>query len=234
MSEIASRTRRAVEQLGPHPAAQAGLDLADPGDRVRWLALARLASERAPQQRVLDAFRHLAAEPGAAAGDLAAAGPARVAAVLGEAGLRKPEAVARVLCRAAASLAERYRGDLDALAAECEDLEQLGSRLAALAPGLGTATVLRFLRPLRGVWQAARETPLAETARAAAVHLGLIGVGDDLDGEPAALLAACARHAPELSPIDVEAALERLGARACRSERAARCPLEDACPARGV
>jgi endonuclease III len=224
MSEIGSRTRRAVEQLGPHPAAQAGLDLADPGDRVRWLALARLASERAPQQRVLDAFRHLAAEPGAAAGDLAAAGPARVAAVLGEAGLRKPEAVARVLCRAAASLAERYRGDLDALAAECEDLEQLGSRLAALAPGLGTATVLRFLRPLRGVWQAARETPLAETARA----------GDDLDGEPAALLAACARHAPELSPIDVEAALERLGARACRSERAARCPLEDACPARGV
>jgi len=227
MSEIGARVRRATLQLGPHLAAQAGLDLADPGDRVRWLALARLASERAPEERVLAGFRRLAA------GDLAAAGPAQIAAVLREARLREPEVVARVLCRAASALAERYRGDLDALAADCEDLEQLGSRLAALAPGLGTATVLRFLRPLRELWQAARETPIAGTAHAAAVHVGLIAADEDLDGEPAALLAACARHAPELSPIDVEAALERLGARACRSQRAVRCPLGDDCPARG-
>ena len=123
-----------------------------------------------------------------------------------------------MLCRAAASLCDRHRGDLDALAARCDGLEELGSRLAALAPGLGTATVLRFLRPLRDAWTAARETPLAEPARAAAVHVGLLGASEDLEGEPAALRAACARWLPDLSPVDVEAALERLGALACRAD----------------
>jgi hypothetical protein len=90
--------------------------------------------------------------------------------------------------------------------------------------------VLRFLRPLRDTWTAARETPLAEPARAAAVHLGLLGASEDLEGEPAALRAACARWLPDLSAVDVEAALERLGAAACRAERVARCPLGTDCP----
>src|SRR6185436_18680127 len=122
------------------------------------------------------------------------------------------------------------RGDLDALAARCDGLDELGSRIAALAPGFGAATVLRFLRPLRDAWSAARETPLAEPARAAAVHLGLLGESEDLEGEPAALFAACARDVPELLAIDVEAALERLGAAACRRNQAARCPLGADCP----
>jgi hypothetical protein len=220
--------RRALDLLGPHPAALAGLDLSAAGDRARWLVLARLLSERAREELALTAFARLSADPGAAPEQLMSAGPARVAAALGAAGLPKPEAVAPVLCRAAASLCDRHRGSLDALAARCDGLEELGGQLAALAPGLGAATVLRFLRPLRDTWTAARETPLAEPARAAAVHLGLLGASEDLEGEPAALRAACARW--ELPPVDVEAALERLGARACRAERVARCPLGTDCP----
>jgi hypothetical protein len=92
--------------------------------------------------------------------------------------------------------------------------------------------VLRFLRPLRGVWSAARETPLADTARAAATHLGLIGDDDDLEGEPSALQRELAERAPGVSFADAEGALERLGALACRAGRTQRCPLADACPAR--
>jgi hypothetical protein len=222
--------RRTVAQLGPHPSRRAGLDLARAEDRASWLVLARLLSEHAREEIALAAFARLAAEPGAAPDRLAAADPARVAAALDAAGLPRAAIVAPVLCRTAASLCERYRGDLEALAARSDGLESLGSGLAALAPGLGAATVLRFLRPLRDAWPAARETPLAETARAAAIHLGLLGASEDLEGEPGALRAACARAAPELTAIDVEAALERLGAAACRRGLTARCPLGEACP----
>jgi hypothetical protein len=194
--------------------------------------LTRLLSERTAEDTAIAAFARLDGEPGADPEALAAAGPARVALALAAAGLPRAEMVAPVLCRAAMALCDGYRGDLDALAAQCSGLEELGSRLAALAPGFGTATVLRFLRPLRDVWTAARETPLAETARAAAIHLGLLRASEDLDGEPAALYAACAREVPELSFVDVEAALERLGAAACRRNLAARCPLGAECPVR--
>ena len=232
MSEVGVLARRAVETLGRHHAPGAGLDLSAPGDRARWLVLARLLSERVREEVALAAFARLSADPGATPEQLGEAGPVRVAAVLGAAGLPRAEQVAPVLCRAAASLCSRHAADLDRLVAESDGLEALGGALAALAPGLGVATVLRFLRPLRGAWPAARETPLARPARAAAIHLGLLGVSEDLEGEPAALFVACAQRVPELSPIDVEAALERLGAAACRSERVARCPLGSDCPAR--
>jgi hypothetical protein len=244
MSDAAALARGAVVRLGRHPAALAGLDLSVAGDRARWLVLARLLSERAREEVALTAYARLAADPGTDPDALAAAGPARVAAALAGAGVAKPEALAPVLCRAAIALCERHRGDLDALAAQCDGLEQLGGALAALAPGLGTASVLRFLRPLRDAWSAARETPLAEPTRAAAIHVGLLTESEDLEGEPAAFRAACARAVPELAPVDVEAALERLGSASCRqvsrsepeaSEdqrrgRIARCPLGADCP----
>jgi endonuclease III len=230
MSDSAALARRALAERGPHAAARAGLDLSAARDRAQWLALARLLSERAGEEIALEAFARVAADPGADPDALAAAGPARVAAALRAGGLPKPEPVAASLCRAAAALCERHRGDLDALAGACDGLEELGARLAQLAPGFGTATVLRYLRPLRDTWTAARETPLAEPARAAAIHLGLLGVSEDLEGEPAALRAACARAVPDLSPIDVEAALERLGAAACRANRPDRCPFGAHCP----
>ena len=225
-------TRRAVAVLGPHPSRAAHLDLTRPDDRARWLVLARLCSERIGEDVALAAFARLDAEPGAAPERLAAVGPVRVAAALAAAGLPRADAVAPVLCRSAAALCDGYRGDLDVLAAGCEGIEELGGRIAALAPGIGAATVLRFLRPLRDVWSAARETPLSEPARAAAVHLSLISDGEDLEGEPAALLAACARELPDFATVDVEAALERLGAAACRRNRPARCPLGGECPLR--
>jgi hypothetical protein len=140
--------------------------------------------------------------------------------------------VAQRLARAGRSLAERHGGSLAALAAQAEDLEELGGRLAALASGVGTATVLRFLRPLRDLWPAAAEIPLEPAARAAAVHLGWLAEGADEEGAPAALRAVLLRE-PEAPPLaDVEAALARLGARSCLRQRPDRCPLGARCPAR--
>jgi len=221
-----------IETLGGHPSRAYGLALETPSGRARWLCVARLASERDPEATKREAYARLDAEIGADPRALADADPTAVARCLAATGLRRAEPVAHGLCRAARSLAVGYGADLERLAADCLDLDELGGRLASLAPGLGRATVLRFLRPLRAAWSAARETPLADTARAAAIHLGLIGDGDDLEGEPAALRRALDDAAPAAPFADVEAALERLGAAACRAGRIARCPLGEACPAR--
>ena len=209
-----------------------GLALSEPPDRARWLLAARLLGERDTTERIARAFRRLEVELGPGPGALCEAVPERVAALLADAELRRAEALGAGLVRMARALEARHGGDLESLAAGCTDLEELGGRLAALAPGFGRASVLRFLRPLREHWSAARETSLAESARAAAGHLGLLAAGEDLEGEPAALRAACASALPDRDPVDVEAALERLGARCCRAGRAARCPLGEACPAR--
>ena len=67
---------------------------------------------------------------------------------------------------------------------------------------------------------------------AAADHLGWLQPGEDVDGEPGALRAVLAAQ-PEAPPLaDVEAALDRLGRRACLRERPERCPLADTCPQR--
>lgn len=224
--------REIVQRLGPHPATRAGLDPASDADALRWLALALLLGARTDEERALAAFRALAARELADAAGLAAAHLAQVAAVLMREGVPRPETTAAVLLRACRAFAERWQGSVARMAADADDLAGLGARVAGLASGLGVATVARFLRPLRERFAAARELPLAPSARAAALHLGWIGPGDDEEGEPAVLRArlADAADAPPFS--DVEAALERLGAAACQRGRSARCPLGEACPLR--
>ena len=152
---------------------------------------------------------------------------------LGAAGLRRPRRWRACCVAPRRRCATGYRGDLERSRRQCDGLEELGGRLAALAPGLGTRDGAALPAPAARAWTAARETPLARAARAAAVHIGLLAEGEDLEGEPAALRAACARHVPDLSPIDVEAALERLGAAACRRASArAGARSAQACPAR--
>jgi hypothetical protein len=127
---------------------------------------------------------------------------------------------------------EAADGTLAALAAESDGLEALGGRLAGLAPGFGRAAVVRFLEPLRDHWIAAADLPLAPAARSAAVHLGWIEEWEDTDGAPGALRRALEAETGAPPLADVEAALTRLGQRACLRERTARCPLRDACPRR--
>jgi len=232
MSSARLGIRALLERMGPHPAASLGLDLAQPGGPERWFVVACLIAGRAPEPAALRAAKELAArgldQPVAIA--KAGVGPARVA--LEHADYPRAETVAQRLARAGRSLIECHGGSLASLAAQAENLEELGARLAGLAPGIGAATVLRFLRPLRDLWPAAAETPLEPAARAAAIHLGWIGEGEDEEGEPAALRAALLRE-PEAPPLaDVEAALARLGARSCLRQRPDRCPLGALCPAR--
>lgn len=242
-------SRALAERLGGHPAARWGIDLEREEGRRAWLAAAVLLAGRGGEARADAALAALAAAGGSDLEDsarvplaarargacraaLAHTDPAGVCRALEAARIADAEAVAARLVRAGRALAERHAGSLDALARAALDLEELATRIAGLAPGFGTATIARFLRPLRAVWPAAREVPLAPAARAAALDLGWLAEGEDEDGEPAALVAALAGD-PEAPPFaDVEAALERLGAAACLRGRTARCPLGDACPRR--
>jgi hypothetical protein len=199
---------------------------------VRWLALALLLATRTDEGRAVNALRALAARELADAAGLAAADPAEVAARLAREGVARPEATAALLLRACRTFAERWQGSVARIAADADDLADLGARVAGLASGLGAATVARFLRPLRERFPAAREVPLAASARAAARHLGWIAEGDDEEGEPAVLRKWLAQT-PDAPPFpDLEAALERLGSAACLRGRSARCPLGEACPLR--
>jgi len=232
MTDSRTRITALVDRIGGHPAQALGLDLDRPGDRNRWFVAACLLAGRADEKRALAAFRALDRAQSAGLDQLDGADPQRLCAALENAHLPQPEAVAGRLARAARGLAEAHGGSLEALAADAEDLEGLGSRLAGLASGVGAATVLRFLRPLRDRWPAAREVPLAPAARAAAEHLGLLREGEDAEGEPAALRAVLRDSGDPVALADLEAALERLGARACLRNRPERCPLGDGCPAR--
>jgi len=225
-----------VRRLGGHPANRLGIDLAGgdgaEGELWRWLIAACLLADRLDETRVSRALSTLDREGLGAAPPLAAAAPARVAAGLAGAGHPHAERRAAQLVRAARALTERHAGSLERLAAGAPDLEALGGSLIALGPGLGAATVRRFLEPLRGRFNAAADLPLSPAARAAADHLGLVpGAGADDVGWHALCRAAAADPDPP-DPSDLEAALAQLGSRACLRDRPERCPLRTACPLR--
>jgi endonuclease III len=232
MREASDWAAAVVERLGGHAAGDLGLDLEDASDRTRWLFAACLLAERVGEDAAHDAWRRLAAQGLDTPERLAATEPISVESALAGGRLPRPEVTARKLVRVARALAAQYGGSIDALADEALDFEELAGRIARLAPGVGAATVLRFLAPLRDRWATAREAPLSPAARAAAVCLGVLSEGQDEEGEPSALRAALrdAKEGPALA--DVEAALERLGRRACQRERPGRCPLRERCPAR--
>jgi hypothetical protein len=222
-----------VEHLGGHPAGELGLDLDDARDAGRWLVASCLLAGRGEEADALRAFRGLTEAGLEHPEAIAMAAPERLEAVLAGSGAARPGPLAWLLVRASTALAEAG-GSPEALAREAEGFEDLAGRIARLAPGIGKATVLRFLQPFRDRWPAALEAPLTPAARAAAVHLGLLAEGEDAEGEPGGLRAAL-REIPDGPALtDTEAALDRLGRQACLRNRPARCPLAKACPARGL
>jgi endonuclease III len=221
-----------VARLGPHPARSWGLDLDTDAGLARWLVAACLLAPRGDEAAAGSARGELAQRGIDSPDALAHASPGSVAAALRAASYPKPEIMAARLVRASANLIERHAGSLSALAASVDGIEELGAALVALAPGVGSATAAELLRPLRDRFAAARETPLAPAARVAALHVGLLRESEDEAGEPGALRAALAREQPIPSLSDVEAALTRLGRRACRRGATQRCPLGPDCPVR--
>jgi endonuclease III len=222
--------RALVELLGPHPVRQLGLDLDSEEGLARWLLAASLLGGRAGESAGLEAVRRLAAAGLDGPAALASAGVAAAAEVLAAGGYPQPEAAAGRLVRAARGLLAG--AGLEERAAAAAGLEELGAGLSSLAPGVGPATLRRFLQPLRERWSAAGDLPLDDAARPAAVHLGWIDSAEDTEGAPGALRARLLDEPEAPALADVEAALARLGRAACRAERPARCPLGPRCPAR--
>lgn len=221
-----------VARFGGHPVEDLGIDLEASDGPGRWLVAACLYGGRIDEGVARAAARALAAAGLADPSSIALARPEALEATLFGAGYPAPDATARKIWRACDSLATRHGGSLDSLAEQSDHLEDLAARLAGLAPGFGAASVARFLRPLRDRWVQAREIPLHPAARAAAVHLGLLAEGEDVEGEPGALRAALRDDPARPSLADAEFALARIGRVACSRNRTARCPLGDACPRR--
>jgi len=230
---VAWQPRQLVDRLGGHPARSLEIDLESDSGLGSWLIAACLCAARVDEAVALRAHGALRAANCATAVDLAETDPARIASALATVDYPKPEVAAVRLARVCGALVERWDGSISALAAEALDLTEIGTRLTRLAPGLGPATALDFLRPLRDRFSAACETPLSPQALAAAEHLGWIQPGEDSEGEPGALRAALADDPDAPALMDVEAALDRLGRRSCRRDRTARCPLGEECPRRG-
>ena len=226
--------RELVNALGGHPAEALGIDPATEAGANRWLVAAIVLGSRGPAKAATEAVRSLAKNDTATPRDLAGADPERLERLLAEAGLTRPEVTARVLLRASAALVERFGGSCAALARDADGLEELGGRIASLAPGVGAATVARFLRPLRDVWTAAADLPLSPATHAAAVCVGLLRGHEDEEGSPGALRAALRAEAGAPALADAEHALDQLGRRACLPGRPERCPLNPRCPARSV
>jgi hypothetical protein len=221
-----------VARFGGHPAGRLGIDLEAGEGPGRWLVVACLYGGRIGDEIALAAARALDAADLAEPTRIARARPEALEALLLDVGYPTPAVTAGKLWRACDSLATHHGGSLDSLAAQSEQLEDLAARLGRLAPGFGAASIARFLRPLRDRWIQAREIPLHPAARAAAIHLGLLGETEDAEGEPGALRAALREDPAQPSLADVEAALMQIGTVACAKNRTARCALGDACPRR--
>jgi len=231
---VAWTARELVDTLGGHPAGALGIDPTAAGGAERWLVAALVLGARGRAEAATAAARALAKDGLAEPRDVAAASPEQLVRLLAEAGLADPERAASVLRRACAALVERFGGSCAGLARDADGLEELGGRIAALAPGVGPAAVARFLRPLRDVFAAAADLPLSPAARAAAECVGLLACGGDEAGGPGALRAALAAEADAPTLTDTEHALDALGRRACLRGRADRCPLKARCPRRAV
>ena len=221
-------------RVGKHPAAQLGLQLEFGNDeaetqRERWLIASCLFGGRASHDQSLASARGLERRGASTPLGVVRIELGTLVEDLEEAGHPQPEAVAGLVARLATALVERGPGALEAIGREADGLEELGSRLAALAPGFGAARITRFLQPLRGAWPAAAELPLDPNACRAAFHLGWLGEEDD---DPAALRAVLHGENPEASLADCEFALSEIGRQACRRERPKRCPLGARCPPR--
>jgi hypothetical protein len=223
--------RELVARLGPHPATRAGIDPGADADSARWLMLALLLAARLDEDRAVAISNALvlARAPHDVA-SFARVDIASLAALLAREHVPRPESIAATALRACRALVHDWQGSIERLVVACDDLDVLGTQLCALAPGIGHATALRLLRPLRDRFDVAREVPLAAPARTAAIHLGWLSDRDDAEGEPASLRARVASEPDAPRFADVEGALERLGAAACQRERIARCPLGVDCP----
>jgi len=223
-----------VARFGGHPVGRLGIDLEASDGPGRWWVACFLYGGRIRDEVALAAARALEAADRSDPTRIANDPPEALEALLGDAGYPKADLTAHRLWRACNALVRHHGGSIEALAAESEQLEDLAARLARPAPGFGAASVARFLRPLRDHWIQAREVPLHPAARAAAIHLGLLGEAEDAEGEPGALRVALRRDPAQPALADVEAALIRIGAVACVRNRPARCPLGDACPRRAI
>lgn len=233
MAPSETRMRDLVARLGAHPTSRLGLDLSIPSGRAGWWLTAVILGAAASEERAMAAASRLStaglAEPRALAG----ADPADVAPLLAELGQSRVGPAAARLVRTSRAL-ESPGGDLERIAAESDSLEELGIRLVKLCSGVGRATVLRFLRPLRDEWACAGDVPITPPARTAALHLGWLEPGTSPEIEPQILRERHGEEPGAPALIDAEAALERLGARACRRDRVDRCPLGADCPRLGA
>lgn len=200
--------RDLVDRLGGHPVGELGIELSAEGGPERWFVAACVLAERAPEKARTAALQALADARLASPEELAKAPPDRVFAVLAEANHPRAESLAHRLVRAGTRLGERHGGCFDVLAGECDDLEALGSRISALASGVGRATVLLFLRPLRERWSAAAEVPLDPKARRTAAAFGWLDE-DDEEGAQLTLRSRLSGEPDAPALADVEAALAR-------------------------
>jgi hypothetical protein len=236
------RAQQLVALLGGHVSRQLALDLAEPDDRTlgRWLVASALLGGRHGEVTGVTACSLLDRAGMLDPQALTASDPLRVEQCLAQAELREPDRMAHMLARLCGRLQTHYDGSMQRLAAGVDGLEELAGRLAGLASGYGRASVLRYLTPLRTHWCVLDDLPSSLAARAAACDLGFIDSGDDEESTPSGLARALASDTqgsatdPDPAPAlrDLEAALERLGRRACLRGRLAACPFESSCPRR--
>lgn len=237
---VALRIATLLERLGGDLSRKLGLTLESEDEREleSWLVASCLLGQRFDEVQVEAVFRALRETSGTILNQIVSIEPAALAQILASTGCKNAAQEAAKLVtklkRAASALELHYSGSLTRLARQAESSDDLAGRIAALASGIGAATVLHFLRPLREIWQLADEIPLHPAARAAALHLDLLREGEDEDGAPSALRArlqaANAASGQTIAFADLEAALLRLGQRACLRARKANCPMHDFCP----
>ena len=167
-----------LARFGGRFAAELGIDLASgPQARQQWFLAAILYGARISGELAARTYRVFAARRIFSPESILAQGWDNLVVLLDDGGYTRYDfKTATKLLKAMGTLREEYQGSLERLHEVSRDYQDLESRLRALAPGIGPATVNIFLRELRGIWSKA-VPPLSPLAHQAAEHLNLLTPG---------------------------------------------------------
>lgn len=222
---------RLVEGLGGRCASALGINLSgmESQEIFKWFLAALLLSTRADERVVARTYKEFKKAGGLSPEAILTIGQHGLEVFLarGGCGEHNSKAAAKIL-EVARGLKEKYEGDLNRLHFFAEDERDLARRLRGLGRGIGPATVNRFLRELRYVWEKAAP-PLPESARLASWRLGLTRAADGAGAlhHMKAMFDENQQGEGEFS--DFEAALVRLGSHFCRKNRCSLCPMAGEC-----
>ncbi len=220
---------RLVESVGGSFSSELGIPLEKEKGVFKWFLASILFGARINQTIAINTFKEFEKEGITSPDSILKLGWDGLVRILDNGGyVRYDFKTADKLLEISRNLKKNYGGSLLRLKEESKSLKDLEDRLKALGKGIGEVTVNIFLRELREIWKV---DPLpGNLTLLSAGNLGIINPKESKRESLERLKDFYKREFPkDISFIDFESSLVRLGKDFCRKKRCRVCALKSDC-----